>query len=123
MIDTPHVWWLTAALAVILLADALLPVRPPVFIRNCLDSVAFPREWWWTLVVIKLLAAAGLIAGLQYPGVGISATAGVVAYFACAAPEHVRAHFVKQESWLNCFGMLALSSAVLVVSYTDLIAG
>ncbi|MCQ4127586.1 hypothetical protein ABIE52_000280 [Rhodococcus sp. OAS809] len=123
MIATPHIWWPTAALAAILLADALLSIRPPAFIQNCLDGVAYPRDWWWTLVVVKLLAAAGLLAGLHFPGVGVTATAGVVAYFVCAAYAHIRAHFVKQEFWINCLGMLALSIVVLVVSYTDLVAG
>ena len=123
MIATPHIWWPTVALAAILLVDALISIRPPAFIQKCLDGVAYPRDWWWTLVVIKLLAAAGLLAGLHSPGVGATATVGVVAYFVCASYAHIRAHFVKQEFWINCLGMLALSLVVLVVSYTDLVAG
>lgn len=64
MSHVPSLWWPTALLALALLVDALLSIRPPAFIQGCLDGVGLPREWWWTLVVIKLLAAAGLVAGL-----------------------------------------------------------
>lgn len=116
-IDTPHWPWLTVALAVVLLGDALMSLRPPAFIRDCLDGVRFPRDWWWTLVVIKLVAVGGLVAGLYYPGVGIAANAGVVAYFVCAAVAHVKAGFLGSTFWLNCLGMLAFATGVLILSY------
>lgn len=117
MIDTPHWWWLTVLLALGLFGDALISIRPPAFIRGCLDGVGFPRDWWWTLVVIKIVAAVGLVAGLQYPGVGFAANVGVIVYFVCAAYAHYRARFLKQEFWLNCMGMLLFSVGVLIVSY------
>ncbi|MFF8846250.1 DoxX family protein [Streptomyces sp. NPDC015127] len=119
MISTPDPWWPTALLAVALFSDAVVSVRPPAFIQQCLHGVGFPREWWWTLIVVKLLAAAGLVAGLRYAGVGVTANAAVIAYFVCAAYAHYRAGFLKQEFWLNCLGMLALSTAVLLLSYTS----
>lgn len=117
MIDTLHLPWLTAILALALLSDALLSLRPPVFIQNCLDGVKFPREWWWALVAIKILATIGLVAGLKYPEIGFTTNIAVIAYFVCAAYAHYRARFLKQESWLNCLGMLGLSVTVLVFSY------
>ncbi|BDD81848.1 hypothetical protein TPB0596_16110 [Tsukamurella pulmonis] len=116
-IDTPHWPALTVVLAAVLFGDALLSLRPPAFIRDCLDGVRFPRDWWWTLIVIKLVAVAGLLAGLWYPGVGVAANAGVVAYFVCAAIAHVRAGFLGSTFWVNCLGMLAFSTLVLIVSY------
>ena len=59
MILMPDPYWPQLALAAILLGDALLSMRAPAFIRECLHGVRFPRDWWWTLIVIKMLAATG----------------------------------------------------------------
>ena len=47
----------------------------------------------------------------------LAASAGVVAYFVCAATAHVRARFVGQSFWVNCLGMLGLALATLVFSF------
>ncbi|SEB52400.1 DoxX-like family protein [Paramicrobacterium humi] len=117
MILLPGPWWPTVVLALIIFSDAILTALPPRFVRDCLTGVRFPREWWWTLVVVKLLAAAGLLLGLAVPGVAFAANAGVVAYFAVAGYAHIRVRFMRSEFWVNCLGMLALSLAVLLVSY------
>ena len=117
MILLPEPWWLTALLAAVLLGDAVMSLRPPRFIRDCLDGVGFPRDWWWALILIKLLAATGLVAGIFVPGIAFAATVGVVAYFVAAAAAHVRARFLGSEFWINCLGMLALALAVLGISY------
>ena len=103
-------------LAAVLAGDALMSIKPPKFISQCLSGVNFPKDWWWALIVIKCLAAAGLIAGLWFPGVGIAAMVGVIAYFCAAAAAHVRAHFLGSEFWINCLGMLALSTGVLILT-------
>lgn len=113
MID---VWWPSAVLAAILFGDALLSLRPPAFIRTCLDGVRFPRGWWWVLIPVKLLAVAGLVAGLWIPGVGLAAHTGVVAYFLCAAAAHLKARYVGQDFWVNCLGMLAVSVALMALA-------
>ena len=114
----PDPWWLTAILAAALFFDAAASIRPPKFIRDCLDGLHFPRDWWWALIVIKFLAVAGLIGGIWIPGIAFAANIGVVVYFICAAASHIKAKFMKQSFWLNCLGMLALSLAVLTFSYT-----
>jgi hypothetical protein len=118
----PEPWWLTAVLAAVLLVDVALSVRPARFIARCLDGVNFPREWWWTLVVIKLLAVAGLATGFVVPGVALASNVAVVVYFLAAAAAHIRARFLTSLFWLNCLGMLALSLVVLVVSYLHVLA-
>ncbi|POX37488.1 hypothetical protein C3486_28240 [Streptomyces sp. Ru73] len=115
----PDPWWPQALLAGVLVVDALMSVRPPAFIRGCLNGVGFPEDWWWTLVVIKLLAGAGLITGIFVAGIGAAANAGVICYFLAASAAHVRARFLQSEFWLNCLGLLALSTAALVVSYAS----
>lgn len=111
-------WWPTAILAAVLLGDALLSIRPPAFIRDCLDGVNLPRDYWWALIVVKLAAVLGLLAGIAVDGVGLAANVGVIAYFSAAAIAHVRAKFVGQAFWVNCLGMLSLSVVVLVYTYS-----
>lgn len=117
MILTPDPWWVPLVLAAALALDAALSAWPPRFIRDCLDGVRFPRDWWWALIAIKLTATAGLVVGTWVPGVGAAANAGVVAYFVCAAIAHVRARFFTSAFWVNCLGMLALSVATLVIAF------
>ncbi|MTD91988.1 DoxX family protein [Corynebacterium hiratae] len=108
--------WPSLLLAAILLGDAALSLKPVPFIEACLSGVKLPKDWWWALIVIKCLAATGLIAGLWFPGVGIAAMVGVIAYFCAAAAAHVRAHFLGSAFWINCLGMLALSIGVLILT-------
>jgi len=105
-----------ALLAAVLLVDIALSVRPVRFIRDCLHSVRFPEEWWWALLVVKTLAAAGLIAGIWIPGLAFAANSGVIAYFLCAAAAHIRAGATGSAFRINCLGMLALSCAILALS-------
>lgn len=109
--------WLLVLLALILAVDAAMSIRPPRFIQQCLDGVGFPRDWWWTLIAIKFVAAAGLLVGLKVEGIGLATAAGVVAYFMAAAYAHIRAGFVGREFWLNCLGMLGLSITTLSASF------
>ena len=124
----PEPWWPVALLAFVVLGDALLSIRPPRFIQGCLDGVKFPRDWWWALILIKVVAAAGLVAGIFIPGVvlrghlrrilgALAAGLGAIVYFPAAVVAHLRARFTGSEFWLNCLGMLALSSAVLIISF------
>ena len=113
----PDPWWLSAGLAALLLSDAVASLRPPRFIRACLDGVGFPREWWWSLIVIKTAAAAGLIVGIWLPGVGLATNAAVVVYFGAAGYAHLRAGFLGSAFWVNCLGMLLLASLALVFGF------
>ncbi|KQY57192.1 DoxX family protein [Nocardioides sp. Root140] len=113
----PEPWWPTTLLAAALFGDAILSIRPPKFIRDCLDGVNLPREWWWVLICVKLLAVAGLLIGIKVEGVGLAANVGVIAYFLAATYAHVKARFLKQEFWLNCLGMLLFAVAVLLYSF------
>jgi hypothetical protein len=113
----PDPAWPVVLLAGAVFLDAVLSSYQPKFIRDCLDGVGFPRDWWWALVLIKLLAVSGLVAGLWVPGLALAANVGVVAYFLAAGYSHVRARFMGQEFWLNCLGMLALAVFSLVVGF------
>lgn len=110
-------WWPVAVMAAIVLVDGGLTFAPPKAIANCLDGVGLPRDWWWVLAVVKFLAAAGLIAGFWIPGVGLAATAGLIAYFLTAAAAHIRAGYIGRDFWLNCLGLLTLNVLILIFCF------
>ncbi len=120
MILLPTSWVPPVVLAVVLLGDVALSIRPVKFIRECLHGVGFPEDWWWVLIVVKLLAASGLIVGIWVPGVAFSANVGVIVYFLCAAASHIRAKATGSAFWINCLGMLALSGLTLVLSFVTM---
>ncbi|HCG3140804.1 TPA: hypothetical protein NJT62_002293 [Corynebacterium striatum] len=109
-------------LAAVLAGDALISIKPPRFFRRCLNGVNFPENWWWTLIAIKSLAATGLIASTFKKNASITTvvSGGVLAYFACAITAHIRAKFLKQEFWINCLGMTALSATILANNVAEL---
>lgn len=117
MILIPTSWMLPTFLAAVLLGDVALSIKPVRFIRDCLHSVNFPENWWWSLLVIKVLAAGGLIAGIWVPGLAFAANAGVIAYFLCAAVGHIRAKATGSAFWINCLGMLVLSCVTMGLSF------
>ncbi|WP_104081147.1 DoxX family protein [Cryobacterium sp. Y11] len=114
MVLLPEHWWLEVALAAALAVDVGMSLKPPTFIRDCLNGVGFPRQWWWTLIVIKSLAITGLLVGLAIPGIGLAATVGVIVYFSSAVVAHIRARFLGMELWVNCMGFLTLALATLL---------
>lgn len=117
MFGTPDPVWPVIVLAVFVGSDALMSIRPPKFIVDCLNGVGFPLEWGWALVWVKTVAVAGLIVGIWQPGVGVAAVAGIIAYFVAASVAHLRSGFMNSTFWVNCLGMLALSIAVLLYSF------
>lgn len=117
MFTTPDPVWPVIVLAVLVGGDALVSIRPPKVIVDCLNGVGFPLDWGWALVWIKLVATAGLIVGIWQPGVGVAAVAGIIAYFLAASAAHVRARYVGVTFWINCLGMLAISIGVLLISF------
>lgn len=54
--------------------------------------VGVPEDRLNTLAAILVAGAAGLVAGLVWPPIGVAAAAGLVCYFAVAACFHIRAH-------------------------------
>lgn len=108
-------------LALTLAGDALISLRPPKFIRDCLDGVKFPREWRWSLIVIKLVAAAGLTLGTKRrdPAIGTTVSTGVLSYFFCAIAAHLRARFLG-TGWLGCLGMTGFAASTLALNVRDL---
>lgn len=114
MVALPDPVWPVVVLALVCAVDAAISVKPVRFVADCWRAVRFPRRWWSILAPIKVAAAAGLIAGIWIPWLGLVTTACLVAYFVVAITMHVRARDLGRNLFLNATGMLVLCLAVLV---------
>lgn len=113
----PDPWWPAVVLAVISFGDAVLCLRPVPFIADCFERVELPRRLWPLMPVVKFAAAAGLVAGLWIPYLGLVTSACLVLYFVLAVGAHIRARDFGRNLFLNATGMLVICVAVLVWSF------
>jgi hypothetical protein len=107
-------WWPLAALAAIQLIDGIVSLKPLPFVADCLEGVQFPRRHWWMLPPIKFAATAGLVTGIWLEPLAVLTTAALVTYFVVALVMHLRARDFRRYLYVNCLGMLAVSSVILV---------
>ncbi|SDD76890.1 DoxX family protein [Glycomyces harbinensis] len=114
----PDPVWPVVLLAAIQFGDGLMSLRPVPFIARCFTAVEWPREYWWTMPVLKFAATAGLIAGIWVPYLGLLTSIGLVAYFITAIAMHVRAKDLGRNLFLNATGMLLVCTAVTWLSFT-----
>jgi hypothetical protein len=113
----PDPVWPVVVLALVSLADGILCIKPVPFIAQCFDDVHWPRRLWWLMPPIKFAAAAGLIAGIWIPGLGILTTVCLVAYFVVAISMHIRARDFGRNLFVNASGMLVLCVGTLLWSF------
>lgn len=113
----PDPVWPVLVLALIQLVDGIMCVKPVAFIRQCFEDVDFPRRLWWVAPPVKFAAAAGLVAGIWVPGLGLLTSGALVAYFVVAIGMHIRARDFGRNLFVNASGMLAISVAVMVFSF------
>lgn len=113
----PEPVWPVVVLAAIQLVDGLLCLRPAPFVARCLENVRFPRRFWGLLSPLKFAAAAGLLAGLAVPFLGVVTTAALVLYFVVAVVLHVTARDLGRDLFVNATGMLAICLSTLMVSF------
>ena len=117
MVDLPDPVWPVIVLAIVSFGDGLMCLRPMRFIAQCFTDVGFPKRWWWVMSPIKFAAAAGLIAGIWIPYLGIVTTIALVLYFVIAISMHIRARDFGRNLFVNATGMLVLNVATLVISF------
>ncbi|HEX5782473.1 MAG TPA: DoxX family protein [Solirubrobacteraceae bacterium] len=100
-------------LAALLLFAALrkLSHRPDVVATY--TRVGVPEERLDQLAWILLAGAAGLIAGLLWPPIGIAAGIGLVVYFLLAIGAHLRAHDARNLPVPVVLELLAVASLVV----------
>ncbi|MFZ3555326.1 DoxX family protein [Streptomyces sp. BH055] len=70
-------------------------LRRAAFVVEPLVSYGVPEAWWPRLAVAKLLGAAGLLAGIAVPAIGIAAAVGLVLYFVGAVITVLRVRSYK----------------------------
>jgi len=109
--------WPVIVLAFIQVVDGILCIRPVSFIAKCFEDVRWPRRYWWMMPPIKFAAAAGLIAGIWIPVLGLLTTVCLIAYFVAAISMHIRARDFGRNLFVNATGMLVLCVATLLISF------
>ncbi|AIR99866.1 DoxX family protein [Streptomyces glaucescens] len=78
-----------------------------------LAEYGVPRAWWPWLAAAKAAGAAGLLAGLVVPVIGVLAAAGLVLYFTGAVITIVRARWFSHIPFPLLYAAPALASLVL----------
>ncbi len=117
MFEVANPIWPVIVLAFIQVVDGVLCIRPVSFIAECFEDVRWPRRYWWMMPPIKFAAAAGLIAGIWIPVLGLITTVCLIAYFIVAISMHIRARDFGRNLFVNATGMLVLCVATLLVSF------
>lgn len=117
MLASPDPVWPVLVLAAISLVDGILCVKPVEFIAQCFADVRFPRKWWWIMPPIKFAAAAGLVAGIWIPWLGLVTNGALILYFLVAISMHIRARDLGRNLFVNATGMLVLCVACLLYSF------
>lgn len=108
-----------AYIAIAVISSLLLAVsgirklrRAPYIVRSIRDAARVPIRWFPVLAALEFAAAAGLLAGIVSPPLGIAAAAGMALYFVGAIVAHLRVHDAK-GSW-PAVQMLSFALTALV---------
>lgn len=110
----------TVATVVVVIAAAwvgfsgysLLARKP--FVVESLVQYGVPERWWPWLGAAKASGAAGLLAGLAVPEVGVAAAIGLVVYFAGAAVTVAHARAFAHLPFPLLYLAPALAAGVLI---------
>lgn len=106
--------WPAIALAVATAADGVACLGPIPYIRRALDKVGCPPVVRKALPWIKFAAAAGLIAGLWIPGLGLLTCVCLAAYFLIAIGMHLRV----RDRFDATIGAVVMLAVVILVART-----
>lgn len=117
MTSLPDPTWPVLVLAAISAGDGVLCLKPVAFIADCFRDVGFPTRYWPLMPIIKFAAAAGLLAGIWIPVLGLVTTGSLVLYFLIAITMHLRMRDFGRNLFLNATGMLVICTATLVSSF------
>jgi hypothetical protein len=104
---------ITTLLAALLVFTAIRKLSHRESVVRSYLRVGVREERLNLLAAILLGAAAGLLAGLVWPPVGLAAGVGLVGYFAVAVASHVRAGDLEHVATSVVYWLLAAGVAVL----------
>lgn len=94
---------------------AVFDYRKAGFVVETATTVRVPIAWFPHLATLKILGAAGLLAGLLgFEAIGIAAAVALVGYFVGAVGAFVRAGIYRNSS--AAIGYLGLTVATLAVT-------
>ncbi|WP_350278004.1 DoxX family protein [Kribbella sp. HUAS MG21] len=80
------------------------------------DKVRVDHKWILPFGLLLGAGAAGLLAGLAVPALGLLAAAGLVIYFLGALVAHLRVHDLSLGPWSLYFGACA-AALVTTIAY------
>lgn len=108
--------WLALITIVVLGLDALACIGPIPYIRRDLERLGCSEAFIKIIPIVKIVAVAGMVAGLWWPWIGAVATAGMVVYFFVAFGFHKRANdsLVK---YIPAAAFMAMIAAAMIFSY------
>ncbi|MDX3577135.1 DoxX family protein [Streptomyces sp. FL07-04A] len=101
-----------AAMAGFSAASVLLGAE---WVLKPLADYGVPRAWGPWLGAAKAAGAAGLLAGLFVPGVGVAAATGLVLYFLGAAVTVLRARWFSHVPFPLMYAAPAAASLILAL--------
>ena len=81
--------------------------------RDNAATVGVPASWLLPLGVLKAAGAAGLLAGIAVPVIGVAAAIGLVLFFVCAVFAHLRVRWYSTLAFPGTFLLLAVGALVL----------
>ncbi|HYI96108.1 MAG TPA: DoxX family protein [Bryobacteraceae bacterium] len=86
--------------------------RNPYIVKSIHDVVGIPMHWFPFLAGLEFAAATGLLVGIKWAPIGITAAAGMALYFVGAIVAHVRVNDLKGLG--PAVQMLCLAVAALI---------
>jgi DoxX-like family len=113
--STAYIVVTTLAAALVGYSAAAVFVRAPWVVQGFI-AYRVPRWWWPWLGTAKAAGAAGLLAGLVVPLLGVLAASGLVLYFAGAVATVVRARYYAHIPYPVVFVAPVVASLALRVA-------
>ncbi len=81
-----------------------------------LADYGVPRPWWPWLGTVKTLGAAGLVAAIWYPALGLAASVGLALYFVGAVLTVLHAHAYRHIVYPLLYLTPVVAAGILIAN-------